>query len=207
MDSAVLLYWLRDRGLDPKALLFNYGQRHSKELESAKAVCYYDAFEHAIANISEINPLIHKGSQSGDEAPPDGHYTELTMKTTIVPNRNAIMLAIAVGHAVKINVDSVYFAAHGGDHTIYPDCRAQFVTAFSRAMELGNEWNPVRVIAPFTEMTKAELVKLGTELHVPFHLTWSCYKGQEYHCGTCGTCVERKEAFVIAGVEDPTEYA
>jgi 7-cyano-7-deazaguanine synthase len=203
MDSAVLLWHLKP---NVKALMFNYGQRHQLELLHATALCREAKVEYDVANLSEIKHLISKGSQTGGIEPPDGHYTELSMKTTIVPNRNAIMLSIAVGHAISIGAQEVWYAAHGGDHAIYPDCRPEFVFRFNQAMQEGNAWEHIHVNAPFVEKSKADLVTLGTKLGVPFQLTYSCYKGKRDHCGTCGTCTERKEAFQLAGVEDPTVY-
>jgi 7-cyano-7-deazaguanine synthase len=203
LDSTVLLWSLLP---NVKALLINYGQRHGKELEQAIKICSVNEIEWELADLYAINKLIRKGSQSGDELPPEGHYTDLSMKTTIVPNRNSIMLSIAVGWAVATNCERVFFAAHSGDHAIYPDCRKEFVESFYATMVLANAWSPVVVRAPFVEMSKAEIVTLGQKLNVPFERTWSCYVGGAKHCGKCGTCVERKEAFQLANVIDPTEY-
>lgn len=204
LDSTVLVWTLKP---GVKVLLVDYGQRHRKELECARNICDELDIEYKTANLQGLNHFIHSGSQAGDEAPPKGHYTELSMKTTIVPNRNSIMLSIAVGWAVKLGIHDVYFAAHAGDHTIYPDCRAEFIDAFSHAMELANAWSPAVVHAPFVHMMKADIIRMGAKLGVPFEMTWSCYVGGNLHCGKCGTCVERKEAFQLAGVEDPTKYA
>jgi len=191
---------------DVKALLVDYGQRHRTELDHARDICDAFGIEYEIADLRGINHLIQKGSQSGTEQVPDGHYAELSMKTTIVPNRNMIMLSVAVGWAIATGSKAVFYAAHGGDHAIYPDCRPQFVKAFAEAVELGNGWDDITVKAPFVNNTKAQIVKLGSMLGAPLELTWSCYKGGDLHCGTCGTCVERKEAFQLAGVPDPTAY-
>ena len=204
LDSTVLIWSLRP---DVKALLVDYDQRHKKELVRAAELCQSNNIEFNIADLTGIRHLLNKGSQSGPEQPPEGHYTEMSMKTTIVPNRNSIMLSVAIGWAISTDCHEVWFAAHAGDHTIYPDCRPEFINAFNEAMLLANAWNPVVVVAPFKNMSKAQIVKLGAELHVPFAATWSCYVGKAKHCGKCGTCVERKEAFQLAGVEDPTEYA
>ena len=207
LDSTTLLWLLRAEGRDVKALLVNYGQRHSIELSHAFNVCTDHGIEFDVANLRGISHLIRSGSQSGDDQPPEGHYAEMSMKTTIVPNRNSIMLSIAVGWAVATRCTEVYFAAHGGDHTIYPDCRPEFVDAFNKAMQLANAWSPVEVFAPFLGKSKADIVRLGDDLDVPFAETWSCYIGGDMHCGKCGTCVERKEAFQLADMEDPTTYA
>jgi 7-cyano-7-deazaguanine synthase len=204
MDSTVLLYKLKP---DVKPLLFDYGQRHSKELSCAVARCNDLQLDYDFVDLRAMQHLIAKGSQSGSEPVPEGHYADESMKTTVVPNRNSIMLSIAIGHAIAIGAKNVHFAAHAGDHAIYPDCRPEFVYAFNRAMQLANEWSPVNVWAPFINMTKADIVQEGARYGVPFERTWSCYKGGTLHCGVCGTCTERKEAFAIADVTDPTIYA
>jgi 7-cyano-7-deazaguanine synthase len=208
MDSAVLLWHVKSMDYEPFALSFDYGQRHKVELVRAKQLSSEAGVPWMVADISAIQPLIAKGSQTGLEQPPDGHYTEMSMKTTIVPNRNAIMLSIAVGFAVSHGMKRIWYAAHGGDHTIYPDCRPEFVKYFAEAMRLGNAWeDDIQVLAPFLEYSKSALVRIGVEYGVPFESTWSCYKGSGHsHCGTCGTCVERREAFQLAGVSDPTQY-
>lgn len=127
------------------------------------------------------------------------------MKLTVVPNRNMILLALAGAWAVSTKSEAIAYAAHAGDHAIYPDCRPEFAEAMQGALLLC-DWHPVRIARPFLAMSKADLVKLGAELGVPFALTWSCYKGGDKHCGKCGTCVERREAFELAGVPDPTKY-
>lgn len=203
LDSTTLLWSLRPA---VKALLVDYGQRHRRELYRAENICKTYEIEYSTAKLEGINHLLRKGSQSGPEDPPEGHYSELSMKTTIVPNRNSIMLAVACGWAISTGCTDVYFAAHGGDHTIYPDCRKEFVDSFNQTMKLANAWEEINVKAPFLEMTKAEIVTFGTLQNVPYQLTYSCYVGGNAHCGRCGTCVERKEAFELAGVKDPTEY-
>lgn len=203
LDSTVLLYMLKPR---VKALLFNYGQRHKKELERAMGICDVIEVPWKLVDLWQLRDLIGKGSQTGSEDVPLGHYAEDSMKATIVPNRNMIMISIAVGHAVTIGARNVYIAAHAGDHAIYPDCRPEFIDKLNEAILIGNAWTPVRLQAPFIDKTKADIVKLGYELSVPFERTWSCYQGRNYHCGKCGTCVERKEAFKMAGVMDATTY-
>lgn len=209
LDSTVLLYSAIERyGRDNvRTLTVDYGQRHHKETYFAQEIADINSVPYEQCNLRHLHRVINKGSQTGVEPVPDGHYTDQSMKTTIVPNRNAIMLSIAVGHAIARDFNLVLFAAHSGDHAIYPDCRDEFVTQFDRAMQFANEWNPVKVVAPFTHLSKTDIVKFGADLKVPFALTWSCYKGGDVHCGTCGTCTERKEAFKLANVEDPTQYA
>lgn len=151
--------------------------------------------------------LLH-GSALTDPAVsvPDGHYTEDSMKATIVPNRNAIMLAIGCAAAYSSSAEVVALAVHAGDHFIYPDCRPDFIDAFERMERLAMEMPTLRIETPFLRRTKADIVRTGADLGVPFEETWSCYKGGTSHCGTCGTCVERREAFAVAGVPDPTRY-
>lgn len=219
MDSAVLAYHLKATGYDVHALSFNYGQRHSRELQFAEEIAADLPASHDIIWLGvqgdgpeSIFPLsdILKGSSltDTDVEVPEGHYAEENMKATVVPNRNAIMLSIAYGVAVAEGADIVTFAAHAGDHAIYPDCRPIFVELLNETLQVGNEWaTPVpRLYGPFLTLSKADIVRTGSELDVPFELTWSCYKGGDIHCGKCGTCVERAEAFALANVEDPTKY-
>ena len=141
----------------------------------------------------------------GAENIPGGHYEEENMKSTVVPFRNGIMLAIAAGIAESHNLNRIYIANHGGDHTIYPDCRPEFINAMTAATQAGT-FNNTRVEAAFTNITKADIVRIGNKLGINYAETWSCYKGGKCHCGKCGTCIERKEAFQEAGLTDPTEY-
>ena len=139
---------------------------------------------------------------------PEGHYAEESMKQTVVPNRNMVLLSLATAWAVATKSEAVAYAAHMGDHAIYPDCRPEFAEAMSDAMRLC-DWHSIKMLRPFlypVPMDKTAIVKLGTGLKVPFELTWSCYVGGDKHCGRCGTCRERVESFQLAGVADPTEY-
>ncbi len=205
LDSTVLLYHLRAEGHEVRCLGIDYGQRHRRELEAAAAICRRLGTEYRIANLGALRSLLGGSALTGEVPVPDGHYTEESMKQTVVPNRNMIMLAVAIGWAVSLQYDAVAYAAHAGDHTIYPDCRPEFADAMDRAAALC-DWHPVRLLRPFIARTKADIVRLGAALGVPFEQTWSCYRGGEYHCGRCGTCVERREAFALAGVGDPTTY-
>lgn len=190
------------------ALSFDYGQRHrASELAAANRVARHYQVTHHIVNLSELTTLLGSSALTNPQiAVPDGHYAEESMKITVVPNRNAIMLSIAFGIGKAAGAKVVYAGMHAGDHAIYPDCRPDFVNAFSNAMALAVEGTPYLVV-PFLHMTKAEIVKHGAERGVPYKYTYSCYKGALLHCGKCGTCVERKEAFELAGVPDPTIYA
>ena len=207
IDSSTLLYHLLDKGHDIHALTFNYGQKHSKELEHSKMIAERaksaGSVSHRIVDISSIHDLISAGALTGDSSVPKAFYSEEVQKRTIVPNRNMIMLSIAAGYAVKIEAKEVYYAAHKSDYSIYPDCRKEFVKAFDAAVYLANLWTPVEIKAPFVDMTKDEIVKLGFELNVPYEITWSCYEGDERPCLSCGTCLERTEAFLLNNAKDP----
>jgi len=207
LDSTVLLYELRQQGHTLKALSVDYGQRHRRELGSAASICAALGIEHRIADLRSITPLLAGSSLTSIEvAVPEGHYAEDNMKATVVPNRNMIMLAVAAGWAISQKADAVAFAAHCGDHAIYPDCRTEFADAIGQAIQLA-DWHAVILMRPFVNLTKADIAKRGAELGVPFAQTWSCYKGGVIHCGVCGTCVERREAFYLSGVADPTVYS
>lgn len=207
LDSTVLLYQLHAEGHDLSALSIDYGQRHRCELERASEICSELGVPHSVADLSAIQPLLAGSSLTSPEIEvAEGHYTEESMKTTVVPNRNMIFLSIATGHALSIKADQIAYAAHSGDHAIYPDCRNEFADAMAQAIRLA-DWEQVELIRPFVDWTKADIVRHGSELGVPFLKTWSCYKGGEIHCGRCGTCIERREAFDLAGIEDPTPYA
>lgn len=207
MDSTVLLYHLLDAGVEVRALSVDYGQRHKKELNLAKSVCEKLGVEHRVADLTALTPLLAGSSLTSEDIEvPDGHYAEDNMKVTVVPNRNMILLAVATGWAISTKSDAVSYAAHSGDHAIYPDCREEFAQGMDHVMQL-SDWQLVKLDRPFVAMTKTDVAKRGDELGVPFEETWSCYKGLDLHCGRCGTCVERREAFHLAGVIDPTPYA
>ncbi|MBP1848922.1 7-cyano-7-deazaguanine synthase QueC [Rhizobium halophytocola] len=187
---------------------FDYGQRHSKELAFAADCARRLGVPHEVIDITAIGASLGGSALTDDIDVPDGHYAEETMKVTIVPNRNAIMLSIAFGMAAAKKADAVAVAVHGGDHFIYPDCRPGFINAFQAMQdEALDGYAAVRLMAPFVTLSKADIVTEGVRNKTPFEATWSCYKGGDVHCGRCGTCVERREAFHLAGVEDPTVYA
>lgn len=189
-------------------LSFDYGQRHRKELDFAAACARRLGVPHEIIDITGVGRHLTGSALTDDIDVPDGHYAEETMKATVVPNRNAIMLAIAFGLASAQKADAVAVAVHGGDHFIYPDCRPGFIDAFQKMQdEALDGYGAVRLYAPYVDVPKAAIVADGARHGTPFGETWSCYKGGENHCGRCGTCVERREAFHLAGVEDPTDYA
>ncbi|PYE88695.1 7-cyano-7-deazaguanine synthase QueC [Phyllobacterium leguminum] len=186
---------------------FDYGQRHLREIDFAASCAKRLGVAHHVIDIRPIGAHLTGSALTDDVDVPDGHYAEETMKTTIVPNRNAIMLAIAFGLAAAQKADAVAVAVHGGDHFIYPDCRPGFIEAFQAMQdEALDGYAKVRLFAPYVEISKAEIVSDGARHGTPFAESWSCYKGGENHCGRCGTCVERREAFHLAGIEDPTRY-
>ncbi len=210
MDSATLAYHYFKLGYQLHLVGFDYGQRHVKELLAMQNLAGVLQATHEIVNLQELKSSIASSSLTSDAINvPDGHYAEETMRITVVPNRNAIMLAISTGIAVANGSEVVATGVHAGDHFIYPDCRPQFIDAINTAFRLGTEGHSkdnFQVEAPFVNITKADIAALGHEYGVPYQLTWSCYKGGDLHCGRCGTCVERIEAFIDAGVADPTIY-
>lgn len=214
LDSTVAVYWTR-RYHDEYPLLvsFDYGQRHVTELGYARRLSGDLDLMHAIVDMKAYGGIVNDASVLTTNDPeaevPEGHYAEETMKQTVVPNRNMVMLSMAAGIAVAHKCTGVVTGVHAGDHAVYPDCRPEFIDSLSRTLRIANEGfvrEGFAVHAPFVNMSKAHIVKLGAELNVPFEMTWSCYKGGDMHCGRCSTCVERLEAFEIAGVTDPTQY-
>jgi len=211
LDSVTLAHELVADGRDVIALSFHYGQRHAKELDRAARCADRLGAAHHVVDLQSVGALL-TGSALTDAAVqvPEGHYTDESMAATVVPNRNAIMLSVAVGVAVARGAEAVATAVHAGDHAIYPDCRPAFIEAIEHEARVANEGfiaDGFRVLAPFLHLSKDEIVRRGAALGVPFEHTWSCYLGEELHCGRCGTCVERREAFDLAGVDDPTRYA
>ncbi len=207
MDSATLVHHYINQRDEVKALGFDYGQRHRKELEFAERLCNELDVPFDVVDLTSISKFIAGQSSqvNPDVEVPDGHYADMTMKITIVPNRNMIMLAVAIGHAISLEYDAVAYGAHAGDHTIYPDCRESFAAAMEGAAKLC-DWREIKLLRPFVNDSKADVAKMGNGLGVNFSHTWSCYKGRDNHCGKCGTCVERREAFELSGVDDPTLY-
>ncbi len=207
MDSVVALHWARREHTVAAAVSFDYGAKHNhREIPCAAAHAAEIGARHEVIRLDFVDRLFASALlKSGGEIP-EGHYEAENMKQTVVPFRNAIMLSIACGFAESAGADGLVIAAHGGDHAIYPDCREDFMRAMGDAMRLGT-YAGVRLLRPFIAMTKADIATTGAGMGVDFAGTWSCYKGGEIHCGKCGTCVERREAFALAGVADPTVYA
>ena len=206
LDSTVLLHKLAAEGRADGALWVDYGQRHAREYECASYNCRKLGVKLDVADLSNLQPLFGENALTSKSTEvPEGNYADENMKTTVVPNRNMILIAIAAARAIAIGTDSVAYAAHSGDHAIYPDCRTEFADALDNVLRLCH-YDPIKLERPFVDMTKADIVRLGAKLGVNFAQTWSCYKGGKFHCGKCGTCVERREAFALAGVPDPTVY-
>ncbi|WP_128253143.1 7-cyano-7-deazaguanine synthase QueC [Falsirhodobacter deserti] len=208
LDSVSLAHVLADRGELAALVSFDYGQRHRKELDYAARAATRLGVPHHLIDMRGIGAALTGSALTDDVDVPDGHYAEETMRITVVPNRNAIMLTIAFGVAAAQGADGVATAVHGGDHFIYPDCRPAFTETFQAMQDAAMDgYADVRLVTPYVHRSKADIVADGARVGTPFAETWSCYKGGDVHCGRCGTCVERREAFHLAGVEDPTDYA
>lgn len=206
MDSVVALHWARREHEVAAAVSFDYGAKHNaRELPLAAEQAALVGARHVVIPLRFMDGLFESALLSSGGEIPSGHYEEETMKQTVVPFRNAIMLSVATGLAESLGAEGLVIAAHGGDHAVYPDCREDFMQAMGDAMRLGT-YAGVRLLRPFIAMKKARIAAEGARLGVDFARTWSCYKGGAVHCGRCGTCVERREAFIEAGVPDPTVY-
>lgn len=204
MDSTTLLYEMQER--IALAVSFDYGSNHNaREIGYAKLHCRRLGIRHALISLDFMHDYFKSSLLDGADAVPEGHYADDNMRSTVVPFRNGIMLSIATGIAESEGLKYVMMANHGGDHAIYPDCSPMFVKAMSEATKAGT-YLGIEVLAPYTELTKADIARRGKDLGIDYSETWSCYKGGDKHCGKCGTCVERKEAMKEAGIDDPTEY-
>ena len=204
MDSTTMLYDFQDR--IAMAISFDYGANHNrKEIKFAALHCDRLGITHIVIPFDFMRRYFRSSLLDGAEAIPEGHYEDENMRSTVVPFRNGIMLSVAVGMAESNGLQYVMMANHGGDHTIYPDCRPSFVEAFDKAAEAGT-FNGVRLLSPYVDMTKGDIARRGKELGIDYAETWSCYKGGDVHCGRCGTCIERREAMAEAGIDDPTIY-
>ena len=204
MDSTTLLYEYAEQ--IALAVTFDYGSNHNaKEIPFARLHCERLGIRHLVIPLDFIHQYFRSSLLSGDDAIPEGQYADENMKSTVVPFRNGIMLSIACGLAESHGLKRVMIANHFGDHDIYPDCRAAFVTAMNEAMVKGT-YDGIGIGAPYTHISKADIARRGKELGLRYRETWSCYRGGDRHCGRCGTCMERKEALREAGVLDDTEY-
>lgn len=205
MDSFTVLHKALSQGHQVSALSFNYGQRHVKELDVAERVCKRLNIPHKVVDITSINALLAGSSLTDDIDIPEGHYQEASMKSTVVPNRNMILLSLAIGYAVSEGAHAVYYGAHSGDHAIYPDCRPEFVRQMNVVSQLAN-YEPVEVIAPYLDVDKNAILADGLAMGLDYSNTWTCYNGREKACGQCGACIERLEAFAANRQQDPIAY-
>lgn len=204
MDSITMLYEYKER--IALGISFDYGSNHNaREIPFAAMHCERLGIKHIVINLGFMHQYFKSSLLEGAEAIPEGNYDDENMKSTVVPFRNGIMLSIAAGVAESNGLKYVMMANHGGDHTIYPDCRLEFVSAMSEATRLGT-YPGIEVLAPYTDITKSDIARHGKALGIDYAETWSCYKGGEHHCGKCGTCRERIEALADAGIEDHTVY-
>ena len=204
IDSTTLLYEERER--IALAVTFDYGSNHAaQEIACARWHCGHLNIEHLVINLGFIGKYFNSSLTAGADAIPEGSYNSVNMRSTVVPFRNGIMLSVACGLAESRGLTRVLIANHSGDHAIYPDCRAEFVKAMDKAMTAGT-YEGVHLYAPYTGITKGDIIKKAAALGINYGKTYSCYRGGERHCGRCGTCRERKEAFIQAGIIDPTNY-
>lgn len=210
LDSSTLAYYLANEGYDLICVSFNYGQKHIKELDSAKYIADSLNSPHHVIDLSFMREFLQNSSLvNQDLNNPKEDYARENMLVTVVPNRNTMMLSLAWTIACANDASLLAFGPHKGDNYVYADCREEYFEAMNHSLRLGtidSRRDELNLSAPFIQMTKIDIVKIGDKLNVPFEKTWSCYDGLEVHCGTCGTCRQRKEAFITAGVNDPTVY-
>jgi len=201
-DSTTVAYWAQNQGYDLYAITFKYGQIATKEVEYASKIAETLRVQIKVIDLSSLKEIFKGVTSLCDESIP---LTSSFSKPIIVPFRNAIFLSIAVAYAMSIGATKIFYGAQGSDEPFYPDCRKEFYKSFETAAKLGTD-REIILEAPFSNIPKSAIIKLGTELGVPFHLTWSCYLDGSKHCGKCESCVNRKKAFKEAGLHDPTEY-
>ena len=206
LDSFTLLNEAIRSGKEVSTLSFDYGQKHSKELNYVEKFCSQEAIDSKIVDVSSIKELFQGSSLTDEVDIPKGHYEDDSMKSTVVPNRNMILIALALGYAVTKEAEEVWFGAHAGDHAIYPDCRPEFVEKMDAVARIAN-YTPIAVKAPYISMSKTEILAIGLEMKLDYGLTWTCYEGKELACGTCGACHERLESFAANNAVDPIEYS
>ncbi|GAB3475568.1 7-cyano-7-deazaguanine synthase QueC [Marinomonas epiphytica] len=205
MDSFTVLHKALADGLDVHALSFNYGQKHSKELDVASRVCAMHNIPHKVVDITSITSLMSGSSLTDDIDIPEGHYESENMQSTVVPNRNMVLLSMAIAYAVSLEAEQVHYGAHSGDHHIYPDCRPEFVEAMNAVSKIAN-YQAVEIVTPFLQSDKAQILASGLAMGLDYQHTWTCYNGREQACGKCGACDERLEAFAVLNKKDPLKY-
>lgn len=206
MDSYTVLHRALREGLTVHALSFDYGQRHTRELDTARQVCSTLGVPHQVVDIRAIHGLIDNSALTNSEQPmPQADYAADNLRATVVPNRNMILLSLAIAKAVNIGAGRVDYGAHGGDHVLYPDCRPEFVEAMNHVAGIAN-FEPVTLHAPYLSSSKADILREGLAMGLDYRHTWTCYQGRELACGVCGSCRERLEAFAANDVTDPLAY-
>ena len=205
MDSFTVLNRALKDGKEVYALTFDYGQKHVKEIACASKVCKQLGVAHKVIDISAINQLLAGSSLTDDIEIPEGHYEAESMKSTVVPNRNMILLSLAVGYAVSVKASQVYYGAHSGDHAIYPDCRPEFVMKMNDVCQIAN-YEAVEIFSPYLTVSKTDILTDGLKMGLSYEDTWTCYNGREKACGKCGACQERLEAFADKNATDPLAY-
>jgi len=205
MDSVTLLYDVIARGFETYAISFNYGQKHKKELDCARATCEKLGVDYKIVDLSVLNQVAPSALTRDDVEVPEGNYEDENMKLTVVPNRNMVLISLATSYAIGLKATKIFYGAHAGDHAIYPDCRPEFVSKLADVIAIA-DWSSVELRAPYLQMDKGDIAIRGKELGVDYSLTWTCYKGGLKACGKCGSCTERLEAFEKAGIKDPINY-
>jgi len=205
MDSFTILNKAKQEGYELYALTFDYGQKHKKEIEYASRVCQELGINHRIIDITAINQLLQSSSLTSEKEIPEGHYADDNMKSTMVPNRNMILLSLAIGYAVDIGANKVFYGAHSGDHAIYPDCRPEFVEAMNAVSKIAN-YEPVEIVTPYLSGDKISILADGLKMGLDYGKSWTCYNGREKACGKCGSCDERLEAFRLNNAVDPLPY-
>jgi 7-cyano-7-deazaguanine synthase len=205
MDSFTVLNRALTDGKEVFALSFDYGQRHVKELACASKVCKRLGVNHKVVDISSINQLLAGSSLTDDIEIPEGHYEAKSMKSTVVPNRNMVLISLAVAYAVSVSAEQVYYGAHSGDHAIYPDCRPEFVEKMNDVCKIAN-YESVEIFSPYLTVSKTAILTDGITMGLDYSDTWTCYNGREKACGKCGACEERLEAFADNNTVDPIPY-
>lgn len=205
MDSFTVLHRALADGHEVYALSFNYGQRHVKELTVASTVCQRLGIAHKVVDISAIHQLLKGSALTDDIAVPEGAYATETMLTTVVPNRNMVLLSLAIAYAVSLDAEAVYYGAHAGDHTVYPDCRPEFVEKMNAVSQIAN-YQPVSIVAPFLYQSKTDILAYGLARGLDYLDTWTCYNGEALACGRCSACQERLAAFAALQQQDPLSY-
>ena len=206
LDSFTLLNEAIRSGKDVSALSFDYGQKHNKELHFVEKFCAQESIDSKIVDVSSIKELFQGSSLTDEIDIPKGHYEDDSMKSTVVPNRNMILISLALGYAVTKGAEEVWFGAHAGDHAIYPDCRPEFVEKMDSVARIAN-YSPIAIKAPYITMSKTEILAIGLNMQLDYGLTWTCYEGKDLACGSCGACHERLESFAANNVIDPIKYS